>query len=68
MLRQHAEEWIDTKIPALRVRTPRQAVADADGREMVEGLLKEWERRNQDSNDPVMRSFDVNTVRRKLGL
>jgi uncharacterized protein (DUF2384 family) len=68
MLRQHAEEWIDTKIPALRGRTPRQAVADADGREMVEGLLKEWERRNQDSNDPVMRSFDVNTVRRKLGL
>jgi uncharacterized protein (DUF2384 family) len=68
MLRQHAEDWVDTRIPALRGRTPREAVADADGREIVEGLLKEWERRNRDSNDPVMQSFDVNAVRRKLGL
>jgi len=68
MLRQHAEEWIDTKIPALRGSTPREAVANADGREVVEGLLKEWERSNQASSDPVMRRFDVNVVRRKLGL
>lgn len=68
MLRQHAEEWVDTKIPALKGRSPREAVADADGREIVEGLLKEWERRNRESSDPVMQSFDVNTIRRMLGL
>jgi hypothetical protein len=68
MLRQHAEDWVDTRIPALRGRTPREAVADADGREIVEGVLKEWERRNRESSDPLMRSFDVNTVRKWLGL
>lgn len=68
MLRQHAEQWVDTKIPALRGRTPREAVADADGREMVEGLLKEWERRNRESGDRTLRSFDVNAIRKMLGL
>jgi len=68
MLREHAEAWVDTEIPALGGRTPRQAIQDIDGRESVEGLLLEWERRNRDSRDPVLRSFDVGFVRRKLGL
>ena len=68
MLLNHAEAWVDTEIPALGGRTPRQAVANPDGREAVEGLLLEWERRNSESGDPLMQSFDVGIVRRKLGL
>jgi hypothetical protein len=68
MLREHAEAWVDTKIPTLGGRTPRQAIQDADGRGSVEGLLLEWEQRNRDSRDPALRGFDVGFVRRKLGM
>lgn len=35
-MERHWESWIDEKIPALGGKTPRQAVRDTDGREMVE--------------------------------
>jgi hypothetical protein len=68
MLAAEAEAWVDQKIPILGGRTPREAVADPDGREIVEGLLQEWERRNEDSGDPAMQSMDVDAIRRRLGL
>jgi hypothetical protein len=68
MLAAHAEAWVDTKIPILGGRAPREAVADPDGREIVEGLLLEWERRNKESGDTVIQSMDVGTIRKKLGL
>jgi len=68
MLAAHAEAWVDTKIPALGGRTPKEAVKNPDGREIVEGLLLEWERRNKESGDTVIRSFDVDAIRKKLGL
>jgi hypothetical protein len=42
--RRHYETWPETPIPALRGRTPLEAVKDADGREMVEALLRQFER------------------------
>jgi len=68
MLAAQAVEWVDTKIPVLGGRTPHEAVANSDGREIVESLLLEWERRNQDSGDPTLQSFDVGEVRKRLGL
>lgn len=40
----HYEAWVDTELPALAGQTPRQAVADPEGREKVEALLCEFER------------------------
>jgi hypothetical protein len=68
MLAAHAEAWVDTRIPALGGRTPKEAVADEDGREIVAGLLLEWERRNKESGDAVIQSMDVGAIRKKLGL
>jgi hypothetical protein len=68
MLAAHAEAWVDTRIPALGGRTPKEAVTDPDGREIVEGLLLEWERRNKESGDAVIESMDVGAIRKKLGL
>jgi hypothetical protein len=68
MLAAHAGAWVDTNIPALGGRTPKEAVTDPDGREAVEGLLLEWERRNWESGDSVGQSMDVGAIRKKLGL
>ncbi|PZR88957.1 MAG: hypothetical protein DLM67_19580 [Candidatus Nephthysia bennettiae] len=38
-------DWVDMKIPALNGQTPRQAAKTEDGREMVEALLLDLERR-----------------------
>ena len=46
-VRRQIKGWVRTKVPALGGRTPLQAVADPDGREMVEALLQGWERQNE---------------------
>src|SRR5262249_3116290 len=38
-LRRHWEQWLDTRVPALGNRTPRQAARSAGGRERLEALL-----------------------------
>lgn len=42
--RRHYDSWPDIPLPALNGRTPHEAVKDADGREMVEALLNQFER------------------------
>jgi hypothetical protein len=44
-LRTHYREWPDMTLPALRGKTPRQAMKTRDGREMVEALLLGLEQR-----------------------
>ncbi|HEY5331120.1 MAG TPA: hypothetical protein VIJ79_14625 [Acidobacteriaceae bacterium] len=67
-MQQQMEGWIHERIPALGGRTPMQAVLDPDGREMVEALLLDWERRNQQPPDPGMFFPDVGAIRRLLKL
>lgn len=43
-LRRYYESWTEEKIPALGGKTPRQAVKDPEGREMVEALFLQIER------------------------
>lgn len=59
------EDWLREEIPALDGKTPFQAVRSPEGREMVEGLLAQFERYGQARSGP---RYDFNRLRRKLGL
>ena len=52
-LRQHYRGWIDTSLPALGGKTPRQAMRTRDGREMVEALLVGLERQEDSDVMPL---------------
>jgi hypothetical protein len=67
-LQQQAESWIFQKVPALGGRTPLEAVGTPDGKEIVESLLLQWERQNENIDDPTFFLPDVNAVRRLLKL
>ena len=63
LLQRESEAWVHKQIPILGGRTPKEAVADPDGREIVESLLMGWERDYQGSIRP-----DIDAVRRLLNL
>ncbi|MGB6687137.1 MAG: hypothetical protein WBE76_04780 [Terracidiphilus sp.] len=65
---EETEAWVHAKIPVLGGYTPLEAVADPDGREIVEGLLLDWERRFEGPQPPGSFCPDVNAVRRLLNL
>jgi hypothetical protein len=66
---QHqVENWIYQKVPLLGGRTPLEAVSDADGKEIVESLLLDWERKNEAITDPQVFRPDINGIRRLLKL
>ena len=44
LMRRHWDAWIDTKVPALGNRTPRQSAKTAKGRERLEALLSDFAR------------------------
>jgi len=64
--RKHWDAWIDTKIPALGSRTPRQAATTPRGRERLEALLSDYERSAERSRSAFVP--DVAELRRILGL
>ncbi|MGA7218633.1 MAG: SEC-C metal-binding domain-containing protein [Candidatus Sulfotelmatobacter sp.] len=68
MLQGHVEGWINKKIPILGGKTPLQAVLDPDGKEIVEALLREWERGGDRRGFPGGIRPDMDAVRRLLGL
>jgi len=64
-LARYYDEWLDQAIPALGGATPRQAVQTPDGREKVEALLRDIERRGPASGqDPAI----FRRLRERLGL
>ena len=69
IVRRQTEAWVRQKIPILGGRTPLQAVREPEGREIVESLLLEWERRelNQPAN-PSMIRLDIDAIRKLLNL
>jgi hypothetical protein len=67
-VQKQVEGWVRTKVPALGGRTPLQAVADPDGREMVEALLQGWERQNEVPGPAGIVRPDINALRRLLNL
>ncbi len=67
-VQKQVEAWAYEKIPALGGRTPMQAVNDTDGREIVEAILLDWERRaDEGAYQPGIRP-DFNAVRKLLNL
>ena len=67
MMRRHFSTWPETKIPALNGKTPLQAVKTRDGREMVEALLLDFERRGKRTSPPLDPSI-MAELRERLGL
>jgi SEC-C motif/Protein of unknown function (DUF2384) len=68
MIQKQVEDWVHQKIPALRGRTPLQAMGDPDGREIVESLLLDWERRTDESTYQSGIRPDFEAVRKLLNL
>ena len=67
-LQKETEAWVHRKIPVLGGRTPLQAVQDPDGREIVEALLLQFERRAGEGAFPGGIRPDIDAVRRLLNL
>jgi hypothetical protein len=67
-VQRQVEGWVHQKIPALGGCTPLQAVADPDGREIVEALLLGWERHYEKPGSPGTIRPDIDAVRRLLNL
>jgi hypothetical protein len=67
-MQEEVEAWVHKKIPSLGGRTPLQAVADPDGKEMVEALLLGWERNFEGPMTPGTVRPDIDAVRRLLDL
>ncbi|MDX8385723.1 MAG: SEC-C domain-containing protein [Gallionella sp.] len=67
MMRQHYRTWPESKIPILNNKTPLQAVKTRDGREMVEALLLDIERRSAQQTPPLDPAI-IAELRERLGL
>jgi len=65
IIQRQVQDWVHHKVPVLGGRTPLQAVQDPDGREIVESLLLDWERRG--AYQAGIRP-DFNAVRKLLNL
>ncbi|MCP5505395.1 MAG: SEC-C domain-containing protein [Chlamydiales bacterium] len=65
-LKNYYRDWLDTSLPALHGKTPREAAKTADGRERLELLLCDFELNNQEKGDHLR--IDVQALRQELGL
>lgn len=69
MAREHWNQWFDMKIPALGDKTPRQAVKTKGGCELLEALLLDYERSNQNkTGSAAIFNPDVEFLKRELGI
>ena len=66
-MRQHYRDWPSQKLPALNGKTPLQAIKTKDGKEMVEALLMEFERRGKNTTTPLDSAI-IAELRERLGL
>ena len=67
MNREHWEAWFDEPIPALNHMTPREASQTEEGRDLLNSLLLDYERRRSSSPDNIY-CPDIPALRRDLGL
>lgn len=66
-LEAHWEGWYNERVPALKNKTPLQAARTKAGRERLEALLVDFERKNEEALDPLLR-VDLDAMRKRLGL
>ena len=67
MSEHHWKEWIKTPLPLLDNKTPRQASQTEEGREQLEALLLDFERKSQLLPDNFM-TPPIEDLRKRLGL
>ncbi len=72
-LRSYYRQWVDMDVPALGGKTPKQAMKTKDGREMVEALLLDFERRaghqpglDQDIFDELRATLGIGQAQTKV--
>jgi len=65
MAEQHWNAWLDTPLPALQGKTPREAARTPSGRERLDAVFLQFE---QHAESPQPFSPDVPSLRRALGL
>jgi hypothetical protein len=65
LARKHWDAWLDTKVPALGNRTPRQAAKSASGRERLEALFASYGQ-NRIIGGRNMFEPDIATLKQKL--
>lgn len=65
LARKHWDAWLDTKVPALGNRTPRQAAKTASGRERLEALLADYSQKSVSGHNAF--EPDIVTLKQKLG-
>jgi hypothetical protein len=68
MMRKHWEAWPDMELPALKGKTPRQAVRDEWGRQQVNALLEDAERDCRSGNNTSGSLKHLQKTRQLLGL
>jgi hypothetical protein len=68
LMQEEMEAWVYQKIPVLGGRTPIEAIADPDGREIVEALLLSWERQYEKQVSPGTLRPNFDAIRRLLKL
>lgn len=66
-MRQHYRDWPSQKLPILNDKTALQAIKTKDGKEMVEALLMDIERRGKQTTPPLDPAI-ITELREKLGL
>ena len=66
LAQRHWDAWIDTKIPALGHRTPRQAAKTARGRERLAALLADYAQKGVGGRNAF--EPDIGALRQRLGL
>jgi hypothetical protein len=66
LARKHWDAWLDTKVPALGNKTPRQAAKSASGRERLEALLASYGENRAGRRNTL--EPDLAALRQKLGI
>jgi len=67
-LDDHYRRWLDTRIPALENKTPRQASKTKEGREELEDLLRVLEHTERLRAERGGPEYDVSWIRRELNM
>lgn len=67
-MHKHYSETLDTPLPALDGKSPRQAVCSVAGREKVLEWLKQLENRSARHSDVVIGEYDFSWMWEELGL
>lgn len=66
LARKHWDAWLDTKVPALGNKTPRQAARSASGRERLEALLTGYGQNRVGGRDVF--GPEIAALKQKLGM